>query len=722
MYADVLVEYSAKMVDQTFTYIIPLALASKLKRGMKVLVPFGSKVINGFVVNISNNKGYDNLKEIISITDENFCLNDELLSLGKYLKNYCFCSLISIYQAMLPASMKVKSVKSNYDKYDEYLVLENGYNDYILKHKSAKKQIELLTRLIDGEIILKKEYPYALVKILLDEGVIGIKRVLAYRLNAESKDVSYELNSEQNVAFQRVISSLGTSDVFLLYGVTGSGKTVVYMKIIDEVISKGKSAIMLVPEISLTTQIIKRFYDYFGDKVAIFHSGLSIGEKSDEYHKILDGKVKVVVGTRSAIFVPIKDLGVIIIDEEHSTNYKQDTNPRYNAKSVALWRGAYNKCPVVMGSATPSLEMMARAKKEVVKMLTLKKRALTDEVPNISIVNMQDEYKKGNSVISDELYLEMQRALDNHKQVILFLNRRGFNTFITCKNCGFTYKCPNCDITLTYHKSSNNLRCHYCGHTVFNSGVCPSCGSDALTSLGLGTERLEEEVKEKFSGARVIRMDADTTTRKGSFDEMITLIEEKRADIIIGTQMVSKGLDFPDVTVVGVINADESLNVPDFRSGEYTFSLLSQVGGRAGRSSSSGKVIFQSFNPDNETLKFAKDNDYEGLYNYEMNIRRVLKYPPYYYLTIIKFASKEYELSRDEAKKAYEYLNKKLNSVIILGPTTARMFKVKNVYRFQIILKYKSYEMVKDSLTELFEIYKTNSKVNIEIDNNPLYI
>ena len=265
MYADVLVEYSAKMVDQTFTYIIPLALASKLRRGMKVLVPFGSKVINGFVVNISDNKSYDNLKEIISITDENFCLNDELLSLGKYLKNYCFCSLISIYQAMLPVSMKVKNVKSNYDKYDEYLVLGNGYNDYILKHKSAKKQIELLTRLIDGEVILKKEYPYALVKILLDEGVFGIKRVRAYRLNAESKDVSYELNSEQNVAYQRVISSLGTSDVFLLYGVTGSGKTVVYMKIIDEVISKGKSAIMLVPEISLTTQIIKRFYDYFGD-------------------------------------------------------------------------------------------------------------------------------------------------------------------------------------------------------------------------------------------------------------------------------------------------------------------------------------------------------------------------------------------------------------------------------------------------------------------------
>lgn len=724
MFANVLVEYGAKMVDKTFTYIIPDKLKSVLKTGMKVKIPFGKNIINGFVLEIINECNTENLKEIIDITDSNFVLNEELLKLGKIIQNQTLCSLISAYQTMLPSSMKVKTITSNYQKYNEYLEIKEEKNaiDYINNNTRKIKRIELINRLLNKEKVLKKEYNNEIIKELLENNIIKINKENIYRINKDNnKETKKELTRSQQRCVDEVINNLNTNNTYLLYGVTGSGKTEVYMQIIEEVVKQGKCAILLVPEISLTHQIVKRLYDRFASDVAIFHSALSEGEKYDEYHKILNGDVHVVVGTRSAIFVPFEKIGVIILDEEQSQNYKQDNNPRYHARDIALERAKYHNCPLILGSATPSLESMARSKKGVYKLLELKERIGKSVLPEVTVIDMQEEYKKRNMIISDYLDEKIKDRISKNEQVILMLNRRGYSTIINCKNCGYTFKCPNCEITLTYHKTNNNLRCHYCGYTLLSTEVCPSCHEKALSSLGLGTEKLEEELIKRYN-VPVIRMDTDTTSKKGSQDEIIKKIENREVSIIVGTQMISKGFDFPYVTLVGIINADDSLNIPDFRSGEKTFELLTQTIGRAGRGNIKGEAVIQTFNYDNKTIEFSKNNNYEGLYNYEMNIRKILKYPPYFYITMVKIASKDYNLASKEITKVRNYLDNNLKDVIILGPTTASMFKINNVYRFQIILKYKNYDKIKNSLIYLDNIYKTNSKVNIEIDNNPVRI
>lgn len=722
MEAEVLIGYGAKIIDKAFSYDVPKNLEDKLKIGMKVVVPFGKTTTNGFVINIKTKTNENELKSITNIADETFVLNDELLKLGKYIKETTLCSLVTSYQCMLPSSMKIKNIKSNYQKYDEYLILNSRdlAKDFIKNNARKKRALTLLNDLLNANKVLKKNYSSAIVEPLLNENIIKIVKENKYRINkTNNKESAKKLTTEQLNVYESITSSLNTNDIFLLLGVTGSGKTEVYMQVIEKVIAEKKNVIMLVPEISLSMQIVNRFYERFGSSVAIFHSALSEGEKYDEYHKILNGDVHLVVGTRSAIFAPFPNIGLIILDEEQSSNYKQDNNPRYHAKDIAIWRSQYHHCPVILGSATPSLESMARASKGVYKLLTLKNRIGNAKLPKVTLVDMQVEYKKRNMIVSDKLDSLIKERINNHEQVIIFLNRRGFTTMKTCKNCGFTFKCPHCDITLIYHKSSNHLRCHYCGYTLLNTDICPECHENSLTSYGLGTEKLEEELKIRYKDANILRMDADTTSKKGSSEAMIKQIENGDIDIIIGTQMISKGFDFPKVTLVGIINADETLNIPDFRSGERTFELISQTAGRAGRKDLPGEVIIQTFNPENNTLLYVANNDYLGMYNYEMNIRKTLKYPPYFYLTIIKIASKDYNMASSEISKVYSFLNKNLNNVIMLGPTTASMFKVNGIYRFQIILKYKNYEFIKNTLISLDDLYKTNTKVNLEIDNNP---
>ena len=570
MYAEVLVQYGVKALDRQFTYKIPINLTNDLQVGMKVLVPFGTMTINGFVIKIKNETDQENLKEIIEITNKDFRLNNELLDLGKYIKETTLCTLIQAYQTMLPSSMKVKTIKSNYQKYNEYIELINKDEviSYINSKSRVTKQIELLNRLLTGEVILKNEYSKTIIDKLLELNLIKIRKEIKYRINKDKENIKkIILTKEQEDAVKKIEKSFDNNDTFLIHGVTGSGKTEVYMTLIEKVIKNGKCAIMLVPEISLTHQIVDRFYKRFGSDVAIFHSALSDGEKYDEYHKILNGDVHVVVGTRSAIFVPFDKIGIIIIDEEQSTNYKQDNNPRYHARDIAIKRSIYHKCPVVLGSATPSLESMARALKDVYHLIKLDNRVGISTIPDVTLVDMQEEYKKRNMIISDLLDEKIKDRISKDEQIIILLNRRGFTTIVNCKNCGYTFKCPYCDITLTYHKTSNNLRCHYCGYTLVNSEVCPECHEKALTSYGLGTEKLEEEIKQRYN-VNTVRMDADTTTRKGSQDEIIKKIESGEAKIIIGTQMIAKGFDFPNVTLVGIINADDALNVPDSRSGE----------------------------------------------------------------------------------------------------------------------------------------------------------
>lgn len=726
MYAEVLIEYSAKAIDKTFTYIIPDHLRNDIKIGMKVLIPFGTKTINGFVTNITNEfKDTYELKTIVDIVDKYLCLNKEMMELGEYLQEKTLCTKIAAYQAMLPSALKVKDKKNNYTKYITYIELiatKEQIEEYINNNSRKKINIEILTNLLNTKKELKNKYSSVNIKQLLEANLIKETQEQIYRLNKEKKEMEhFTLSEQQENAINQV--DLNTNKTYLLHGVTGSGKTEVYMRLIEKTIKNNKTAIMLVPEISLTTQIVNRFYDRFGPEVAIFHSALSDGERFDEYLKILRNEVKIVVGTRSAIFTPLNNLGLIILDEEHSENYKQDSNPRYHATDMADYRAKYHNIPLILGSATPSLESMARAQKGVYEYIEMNKRIGTSTLPTVKIIDMAEEMKKRNTIFSEELINKICDRLISNEQSIILLNRRGYSTVITCKSCGYTYECPHCDITLTYHKSSNNLRCHYCGYTVFKGEECPECKEKALIDYGLGTEKLEQELAKKVPDARIIRMDADTTSTKGSHQEIIDKFKNHEYDILLGTQMISKGLDFPLVTLVGVINADTTLNIPDFRSGERTFSLLSQVAGRAGRGEKKGEVILQTYNPDNFTLKCVQENDYMKFYNYEMNNRHKLDYPPYYYLTSIKIASSDYDIASKEITKVKRYLGKNISKKsIILGPTTASMFKVKNIYRFQIIVKYKVDPMLQKTLKELDELYKLNTKANIEIDNNPLQV
>jgi len=728
MYAEILIEYPTKKIDKYFTYIVPENLQGIINIGMKVKVPFGNKIINGFVMNIIDNYNSEyELKEVVDVVDEELVLNKELMDLGKFIQDKTLCPLISAYQTMLPSSLKIKDNDTNYNFYKTYIVLNKSkkeIKEYLKNYKKINKQSELLNILLENEKVIKKDYSASSIKSLIEKDLVKEIKEQEYRINKESNKlvVKHELNEEQQNAFD-VISNCNDDTTFLLEGVTGSGKTEVYLNLINNCVNKGKTAILLVPEISLTMQIINRFYDWFGSSVAVFHSALSNGEKYDEYLKIIRGEVSVVIGTRSAIFTPLENIGIIIVDEEHSDTYKQDNTPRYNAIDIAKERCKYHNSPLVLGSATPTLETRARALKGVYKHIKLSKRAGASTLPNVQIIDMVEEVKKKNFIFSEELINKINDNLKNKEQVIILLNRRGYSTTINCSNCGFTYKCPNCDITLTYHKSTNNLRCHYCGYMTKKEDKCPNCHEDGLNYLGLGTEKVELEINKLFPDARVVRMDQDTTSKKGAHERIIEDFKNLKYDILLGTQMISKGLDFPNVTLVGILNADSSLNIPDFRSNEKTFALLYQASGRAGRSNLKGHVIIQTFNPDNYVLNCVKNNDFNSFYNYEMDIRRILKYPPYYYLTSLKVISNDYNLALENATKVCDYLKKNIDETsVVLGPTTASLFKFNNNYRFQIVVKYRFDNKLINALKYLDSIYINDNKVNLEIDIAPLRI
>ena len=722
MYADVIIEYGNKAVDTLFTYIIPDNLREKIKIGHRVLVPFNNREIEGFVLDISNefNSKYE-LKEISSLCDLEPVLNEEMIILGEKIQKEILCSRISIYQAMLPKALKAKHNTNIGIKMNRYITL-NISRDEALRYIDGcrfAKQKEIISKLLDNDKILLSNVNSS-INTLIRNGVIKYiyEEVNRYVSKSSGKYRIVKLNSLQ----EEVVNSVKLEEYnkYLLWGVTGSGKTEVYMELIDRVLKQGKNAIMLVPEISLTPQIVDRFVTRFGTDIAILHSGLSDYEKYVEYRKIINEKVRIVVGARSAVFAPLKNIGIIIMDEEHSNTYKQDNSPRYHARDVAMMRGEYHNAPVLLGSATPSLESFARAGRGVYKLLTLTKRAGGGELPDVQIVDMKSEIKKGNFILSELLVKKIKEKLANNEQIILLLNRRGYSSMLTCRDCGNVLKCPNCDISLTYHKSSNTNRCHYCNYSIKNVDKCNVCGSSNIKEYGLGTEKLEEEIVRMFS-ARVVRMDMDTTSKKGMHEKIIADFGNHKYDILLGTQMIAKGLDFPLVTLVGVINADSSLNVPDFRSAENTYQLLSQVAGRAGRGSLVGEVIIQSYNPEHYSITYAKKHDYLSFYKEEMSIRKLLNYPPYYYITLVNISSRNYEDGFKEANKIGEYLKRNLDkNTIVLGPSMANVFRINNVYHYQCIIKYKKDLLLNQVLTKLDEIYKSNTKVQILLDVNPV--
>lgn len=727
MYVDCLLEIKAKNVDQTFTYKVPKNLEKKIAIGKRVNVSFGKQTLEGFILNIKNTAPEElKILDINDVVDEDIVLNEELLTLGHFIKEKTLCSLSSAYGTMLPKALKASSKTNINKKYDTYLNLNFSY-DKCLNLCTSNTQKEIINLIDSSSCLLKKEasnISLSSVKTLLNKNIIKEVKKEAYRYNIKAleQDEKKVLNSEQQNVYEIIKNGLNGFNKYLIHGVTGSGKTEIYMHLIEDVINLNKSAIVLVPEISLTPQFIYNFQRRFGEVIAVLHSALSDGEKYDEWRKIMKDEVKIVIGARSSIFAPLKNLGIIIIDEEHSLSYKQESNPKYNAIDVAEERGRINNIPVVLGSATPSLERMARASKNLYELLTLKKRVNKALMPVCTIVDMAKEMKKGNSIISSLLKVEIESSISRGEQVILLLNRKGYSTIINCSNCGYTYKCPHCDITLTYYKTKNNLRCHYCGYTKCMDKLCPNC-KEELNLFGLGTEKLEEIIKNEFPDLKILRMDADTTRRKNSYEDIIKKFQNHDYDILLGTQMISKGLDFPSVSLVGIISADTTLNIPDFRSGERTFELLYQASGRAGRGETLGRVVIQTFNPNNYILNCVKEQDYDKFYRYEMNIRKTLKYPPYYYLVSLQVSGKNIELVSSESKKTVKYLKDNLSSTSkILGPTTATIFKMNNIFRYNIIIKYRFDNKLISTLKELDSLYMMNNKVNLSIDMDPLSI
>ena len=719
MYVKVLIETRVKSNDITFTYHVPSNVEDNLLIGKRVLVPFSNRTVEGFVLGYDAKTDDYEIKDIIKIIDDEPVLNDELIILGIYMSKKYLCPLINCYQSMLPKALKAGVKNGGGIKKLLYVKLNDNVVNADVK---VKKQLEIIDFLKDNKEVLKSsiQSKSSLGK-LIEKGIVLEYYKETYRkVETELDRKEILLTKEQKLVSKTIKSYLNKQLVTLLYGVTGSGKTEVYIDVVKEVVKSGKSAIILVPEISLTPQITARFKGVFKDEIAILHSSLSDGERYDEYRKIIRKEVSVVIGARSAIFAPLNNIGIIIIDEEHSESYKQENNPRYSTLDIAVERSKTHECPVILGSATPKIESYARAKKGYYQLLELPSRVNNKPLPNVSIVDMKKEIRKGNAIFSDELRNKINDRLIKKEQVMLLLNRRGYANYLTCNNCGFVFKCPNCDITLTYHKTSGMMRCHYCGYASKKLEVCPACKEKSIKQMGVGTEKLEEKIKEEFPLAKVLRMDADATSKKGSHNKIISSFNTGEYNVLVGTQMISKGLNFPCVTLVGVINADVSLNIPNFRSSEQTFSLLDQVIGRSGRADKEGEAVIQTFNPDHYSIICASNHDYKSFFNHEMYVRKKLNYPPFCFITLIKISSKDFNYGIGEAKKISNYLRQNLKNTSVLGPSIASVLKVNNNYNFSVILKYKKEEKLYYFLNQIIKIYEGNAKIKVSLDFDPI--
>ena len=613
-------------------------------------------------------------------------------------------------------------------KKKKVIVLKNEDLSNIKNPDGYKKIVEFFKtnsgKYTKSELI--NEYSISQYKLnkLIENEVLSIEEESVFRYNDRvyNKDSAKTLTIEQENIVREYINSDDT--MFLLKGVTGSGKTEVYMKLVERVLLEGKSAIILVPEIALTPQMIERFKGRFGVNVALFHSKLSDGERFDEWFRVKEGKAKVIVGARSAIFLPAKNLGLIIIDEEHENTYKSEQNPKYQTKEVAEYLSELKGCKVILGSATPSIETYYRALTGEMKLLELNSRVDNKPMPPMKVIDMRNELKGGNkSLFSRELFIAIQERLKRKEQIILFLNRRGFSTFVSCRSCGYVFKCDECDISMTYHKNGL-LICHYCGKTKREPRECPKCHSKYVKFFGAGTQRVEEEVKKYFNNVRILRMDVDTTRDKHSYERIYNTFKNGEADILIGTQMVSKGLDFKNVTLVGILAADMSINIPDYRAAERTFQIITQVAGRAGRGDKQGEVLIQTYTPQHYSLQYAVNYDYEGFYEKEFTVRAMMKYPPFGKLLLINGTSKKEELLKNFMHKITMMIKPLVESCLdieILGPIPCMISKVKENYRWQIVIKGEFDSYFSKNIKEI--LYDENKNVyndiRISMDINP---
>lgn len=739
-YALIIVSLSHSNIDHIFHYRIPAYLRESIEIGMRVMVPFGkgNRKIEGYVVGFSENADVDEslIKDIADICESYSIISPKRIELAKWMQEKYYTTLSNCIQCIIPKKVNEKNFAC---------VILNDENDNIEAEiekvmKKDTKQRKVLSLLLNGDEIpvshIKNflEIDDAPITALIKKGIIKRVYEQVYRGNFNTASVKKTmppiLTEEQKNACNAIFNEMDnfTGKPILVHGVTGSGKTEIYLRAIEKALNEGKSAIVLVPEISLTQQTVERFVSRFGDRVSVTHSRLNDGERYDQWTRARLGEISVMIGPRSAVFTPFENLGIIIIDEEHETTYKSDQlSPKYDAREVAKKLSELYKCTVVLGSATPSVTSYYKAEKGEYKLCILSNR-VNHSFPDIEIVDMRAELAKRNfSVFSEKLSKAIKNNIDNKEQTILFLNRRGYSTFVSCRECGYVMTCKNCNVSYTYHKGINKLSCHYCGATVNVPAVCPSCGSKHIKYFGTGTEKIEQEVNKYFPEAKVLRMDLDTTQRKNSHQVILDEFRKGKADILIGTQMIAKGLDFENVTLVGIIAADLSLNLGDYRSGETTYQLVSQVAGRAGRAEKKGKVYIQTYSPEHYSIRYAAQNDYTGFYNQEIEYRRSMVYPPFTNIFLIMFVG-ENEGHIKQCLSDLLYVMKhynKNNMFTHLGPSPAVISKINNNYRWQLIVKCENEEKLRNYVIFCLNKLKQNvnlKNISIHLNLNPNYM
>ena len=723
MIAEVIVDVLNSEVDKVFDYIIPDNLCVKV--GHRLFVPFGNRKIDGYCLKIKKTSNYDSakLKSISSIIDEEPLINQELIDLIYYMKDKYFLRYVDCFRLVIPTQIRSGKVKDLIKK-KLYLANEDVVNEFLSKLRSnSKNQQAIITLLREkGEYDytqLCNKYSHQAVNKLIEKNVLNIVEYKSLRKSScELKFVNKNivLNDEQQRAVETIYNNPNN---YLLFGVTGSGKTEVYMNIINKVLKDGKTAIMLVPEISLTPQVVGLFVARFGDKVAVIHSGLSAGEKFDEWKRIYNGEAQIVVGARSAIFSPIKNLGVIIIDEEHDGSYISESNPRYITSEVAEFRAKRNNCSLILGSATPNIESYYAAQTGKYELIELSKRINNKEMPHIDIVDMCSEFRSGNtSPFSADLLERLSETIKQKNQAMLFINRRGFSSFLMCRDCGYIPKCEDCDVSLVYHKFDNEMKCHYCGKRYRVLTKCPNCSGDNIKLGGVGTQRIVEELKNIFPNIPIFRMDNDTTKTKNSHAKILSEFSNQKPSILVGTQMIAKGHDFPNVAFVGILDADLSLFFNDYKASEKTFQLITQVAGRAGRSDVDGKVVLQTYFPKNYVYNLVSNYNYKKFYDKEINLRQVTNFPPFSKIVRILVSSENDDVAKNSthaiflAIKNLRIENK--NDFYFLEAMRSPVGRIKTKYRYQIVFRIAN-KNSDEILKKTDEIVKNNVNKNILI-------
>lgn len=718
MYAKVIVDIAHSQVDKVFEYSCP----PETRVGCRVKVPFGGRIIEGFVIGVSSSPNFaaEKIKPVTCVYDEPPALVEECFSLMERIARRYRVPKAASLRLFLPSEMRLGKVNETYIRRVKLTGLQPALT------KTAKKQKEVFSFLTENGdadfTLLVKKFGNAAVKSLVDKGAAEIYKVRRNRAPEypESGDSEKVLTEAQSEAVKYIENS--DKRVNLIHGVTGSGKTEIYLKIIADKLKEGKSAIFLVPEISLTPQMLSQLRARFGGSAAIMHSGLSAGERFDEWWRLRTGEAKIAIGARSAIFAPLENLGAIIIDEEHDSSYRSETSPRYSTVEIASMRAEYNGCKLVLGSATPSVESFIKAKDGEYGLVTLTERINGRPLPEIIIADMRRELRRGNpSNLSRALRGELDKTLQDGKQAIIFLNRRGYSQTVICTDCGYVAKCENCDVSLTYHSEENCLKCHYCGAKYRMLAACPECGGAHLRYSGTGTQRVVAELSQLYPSARIIRMDNDTVSGKDGHYKILKQFSEKNADILVGTQMIAKGHDFPAVTLVGILDADMSLHFSDYRSGERTFQLITQVAGRSGRAGDKGKVVLQTYSPDNYILRFAVSYDYAGFFQNEIKMRRAALFPPYSLICRIMVVADRDDKALEALKNVFfaieEIRKADPQEFIFFNKMHSPIKKIQNKVRYQVLARMKSEKY----LAQIYDIAVKNSSdaALVYVEENP---